>query len=130
MRPFAELDDWVWDDPRANVWIGTSVETQKWADVRIPTLLETPAAVRFLSVEPLLGPVDLSSYLHPPRAHETERPTVMHVHLSIRRGHLVGATGRPDSAWVTQQARNLAIEERLTGIWFLLHDRDTKFSGP
>ena len=45
--------------PLRNVWLGTSVESQKWADVRIPKLLETPAAVRFLSCEPLLGPVDL-----------------------------------------------------------------------
>jgi protein gp37 len=42
------------------VWIGTSVETQAWADVRIPLLLKVLAAVRFLSVEPLLGPVRLS----------------------------------------------------------------------
>ncbi|MEW6058768.1 MAG: phage Gp37/Gp68 family protein, partial [Actinomycetota bacterium] len=49
------------DDPRPlpNVWLGTSVENQKWAGVRIPRLLETPAAVRFLSCEPLLGPIDL-----------------------------------------------------------------------
>lgn len=42
-----------------NVWIGVSVEDQKWADIRIPALLGTPAAVRWLSCEPLLGPVDL-----------------------------------------------------------------------
>jgi protein gp37 len=42
-----------------NVWIGVSVENQEYADERIPSLLDTPAAVRFLSVEPLLGPVDL-----------------------------------------------------------------------
>jgi protein gp37 len=42
-----------------NVWLGTSVENQRWADIRIPKLLETPAAVRFLSCEPLLGSVDL-----------------------------------------------------------------------
>lgn len=42
-----------------NVWIGTSVEDQERADERIPHLVETPAAVRFLSCEPLLGPVDL-----------------------------------------------------------------------
>ena len=42
-----------------NVWLGVSVEDQKWADIRIPALLDTPAAVRFLSCEPLLGPVDL-----------------------------------------------------------------------
>jgi protein gp37 len=43
--------------PLPNVWIGTSVENQKYADLRIPALLKTPAAVRFLSCEPLLGPV-------------------------------------------------------------------------
>lgn len=42
-----------------NVWLGVSVEDQAAADERIPLLLQTPAAVRFLSVEPLLGPVDL-----------------------------------------------------------------------
>ena len=52
------------------------------------------------------------------------------IELSTRRVHLVQATARPGSAWVTQQARNLAIEERLTGIRFLLRDRDAKFSGP
>jgi protein gp37 len=46
----------------ANVWIGTSVEDQRRADERIPHLLAIPAAVRFLSVEPLLGPVDLSPW--------------------------------------------------------------------
>lgn len=45
--------------PPSNVWLGVSVENQKWADIRIPALLDTPAAVRFLSCEPLLGPVDL-----------------------------------------------------------------------
>jgi hypothetical protein len=45
--------------PLANVWLGVSVEDQKRADLRIPALLSTPAAVRFLSCEPLLGPVDL-----------------------------------------------------------------------
>lgn len=45
--------------PLPNVWLGVSVENQEAADERIPLLLETPAAVRFLSVEPLLGAVDL-----------------------------------------------------------------------
>lgn len=43
----------------SNVWIGTSVENQAAADERIPALLSIPAPVRFLSMEPLLGPVDL-----------------------------------------------------------------------
>jgi protein gp37 len=45
--------------PLQNVWIGVSVENQAAADERIPELLATPAAVRFLSCEPLIGPVDL-----------------------------------------------------------------------
>lgn len=46
-----------------NVWIGTTVENQEQADKRIPELLKIPAPVRFLSCEPLLGPVDISRYL-------------------------------------------------------------------
>ncbi|SIF35324.1 bacteriophage protein gp37 [Mycobacteroides abscessus subsp. abscessus] len=42
-----------------NVWLGVSAEDQKRADLRIPALLDTPAAVRFVSAEPLLGPIDL-----------------------------------------------------------------------
>lgn len=57
--------------PLPNVWIGTSVENQKYADLRIPALLETPAAVRFLSCEPLLGPVDLTPWM--PKGHASWR---------------------------------------------------------
>jgi protein gp37 len=46
--------------PLPQVWVGVSVEDQAAADERIPLLLETPAAVWFLSVEPLLGPIDLN----------------------------------------------------------------------
>lgn len=45
--------------PLPNVWIGVSVERQEEADERIPLLLQCPAAVRWVSAEPLLGPVDL-----------------------------------------------------------------------
>jgi len=45
--------------PLPNVWLGVSVEDQQRADERIPLLLKTPASVRFLSCEPLLGPVEL-----------------------------------------------------------------------
>jgi len=53
--------------PLPNVWLGVSVEDQKRADERIPVLLDCPAIVRFLSVEPLLGPVDLklNAYWNP-----------------------------------------------------------------
>ena len=46
-----------------HIWLGTSVENQTFADNRIPALLGIPAAVRWLSCEPLLGPLDLRSYL-------------------------------------------------------------------
>jgi protein gp37 len=59
-----------------NVWIGTSVETQRWANKRIPYLLGVPASVRFLSVEPLLERISLAQ------------------HLSLR------AAGRPGIDWV------------------------------
>ncbi|PZQ18935.1 MAG: phage Gp37/Gp68 family protein [Ancylobacter novellus] len=49
--------------PLPNVWLGVSVEDQARADERIPELLATPAAVRWISAEPLLGPIDLLPYL-------------------------------------------------------------------
>nr|NIP28168.1 DUF5131 family protein [Phycisphaerae bacterium]NIU16026.1 DUF5131 family protein [candidate division Zixibacteria bacterium]NIW21377.1 DUF5131 family protein [candidate division KSB1 bacterium]NIP55642.1 DUF5131 family protein [Phycisphaerae bacterium]NIS52994.1 DUF5131 family protein [Phycisphaerae bacterium] len=51
-----DIDDW----PLPNLWLGTSVSTQADADKNIPTLLQIPAAVRFLSLEPLLERIDLS----------------------------------------------------------------------
>lgn len=50
---------WEPEWPVPGVWLGVSVEDQKRADLRIPALLDTPAAVRFVSCEPLLGAVDL-----------------------------------------------------------------------
>ena len=52
--------NWIGGTPPQNVWIGTTVEDQVRADERIPELLKIPAKVRFLSCEPLLGPVDLT----------------------------------------------------------------------
>lgn len=57
-KPFGEV---AW--PLPNVWLGTSVEDQPRANERIPWLLKCPAAVRFLSCEPLLGPLDLRKAL-------------------------------------------------------------------
>lgn len=60
------LNEMPW--PLPNVWLGTSVEDQKRADERIPHLLKCPAAVRFLSVEPLLGSVDILNVCRTPGA--------------------------------------------------------------
>jgi protein gp37 len=46
-----------------NVWVGVSIEDRASANERIPHLLRIPAMVRFLSCEPLLGPIDISPYL-------------------------------------------------------------------
>ena len=65
-RPERMLAYWNWASERhlipgwpRNVWLGVSVEDQKTADERIPLLLQTPAAVRWISAEPMLGPIDL-----------------------------------------------------------------------
>ncbi|MGH2478077.1 MAG: DUF5131 family protein [Ktedonobacteraceae bacterium] len=57
-----ELSPWrsSWPD---NVWVGTSVGLQSRAEELIPYLLEVPAVVRFLSCEPLLGPLDITPWL-------------------------------------------------------------------
>lgn len=54
----------TWDElPWPNVWIGATIGNQDEADRDIPKLLATPARLRFLSLEPLLGPVDLTTHL-------------------------------------------------------------------
>lgn len=57
---------WIHDGCPPNVWIGTTVENQAEANRRIPHLLSIPARVRFLSCEPLMGPVDLEPWLEWP----------------------------------------------------------------
>lgn len=53
------LSDWIEGvRPPRNIWLGVSAENQEYADRRIPILLDIPAAVRFVSGEPLLGPID------------------------------------------------------------------------
>jgi len=61
MKTVIDLEGFVLD----NLWLGVSVEDQDTADRRIPLLLQTPAAMRFVSVEPMLGPVDLPKCFKP-----------------------------------------------------------------
>ena len=58
--PLPVVDAW----PLPNVWEGVSVEDQATADARIPVLLDTPAAHRWVSAEPLLGPVDFAGWMY------------------------------------------------------------------
>jgi len=76
-----------------NVWLGVTAENQKWADLRIPELLRTPAAVRFVSIEPMLSAIDLTPWLED--------------------AMLCGIHGRvPRQYWTTQKSCGLCMEER------------------
>lgn len=59
---------WPLDDickwPLSNVWLGVSAENQFWANARIPILLQIPSALHFVSIEPQLGPIDLTEITH------------------------------------------------------------------
>ena len=74
--------DWVAPDstPPANVWIGTSVENQAMADKRIPLVLQIPAKVRFLSVEPMLEAIDLKLNRN---GHQLQRTIGQDIHWAI-----------------------------------------------
>jgi protein gp37 len=78
--------------PLESVWLGVSVENQHWADERIPILLATPAAVRFLSCEPLLGPINLSRYL------DWRCPT--HGSVNAHASFTCDEDCTPDIAWI------------------------------
>lgn len=62
-----------WLQQHRNVWLGVTAEDQQRADERIPLLLQHGAAVRFVSVEPMLGAVDLSKWLNPDGAKQLRR---------------------------------------------------------
>ena len=75
---------YVWKNwPLPNVWLGTSVENQQTADERIPHLLRVPAAVRFLSMEPLLGPIKLDPSWLPHRFNR--EPSCDHCEVCVGR---------------------------------------------
>jgi len=60
-------------EPPPNVYFGVTAENQEQADKRIPILLEIPAAVRFVSVEPMIGTIDLSPYIGYNPVYETKK---------------------------------------------------------
>jgi protein gp37 len=130
--------------PLPNVWLGVSVENQKWADIRIPALLNSPAAVRFLSCEPLLGPVDLQQavvVMGDQRGHGLTASWV-HVRGCCRRFHgidwvIVGGESGPgarpmDLAWACDlaeqcQAAGVAVfVKQLGAVWARANAADPK----
>jgi len=98
----------------ANVWLGTTVENQEWADKRMPYLLASPAKVRFLSCEPLLGKLDLSAYV------PSGKPSPVHWIIA---GGESGPRSRPmDPEWVRNlrdfcRKRKIAFHFKQWGHW-------------
>lgn len=96
--------------PQPNLWLGVSVEDQTTADERIPLLLQTPAAVRFVSYEPALGPINIDRWLRPrqtPNAsgYEDEHAPGWTTDFSVINWLIVGGESGPsarpcDVAWI------------------------------
>lgn len=99
----------AYDRELPNVWLGVSVEDQEHADKRIPLLLQTPAAVRFLSCEPLLGPLDLRRWFALTAMPKQPWEPDERIHWVIVGGES-GAGARPmDIAWAAE-ARDACVE--------------------
>ncbi len=134
-----ELEDYAPDGlPLPNVWLGTSVEDQKRADERIPILLDTPAAIRWISAEPLLGPVDLKGWCHAAWDGDIRRARPAPRIQWVVAGGESGPDARPmHPDW----ARGLRDQCAATGVPFLFkqwggwapllaaRDKDTMFRG-
>ena len=113
--------------PLPHVWLGVSVEDQRRANERIPVLLQTPAAFRFLSCEPLLGPVDLTALPYPVPGGGTvamnawQRPSVLAPGVDwVIAGAESGSGARPmDDDWV----RTLRDQCQNAGIPFFFKQR-------
>ena len=132
----------AWGDGWPNVWLGCTVVNQTEADRDIPKLLAVPAKVRFLSMEPLLGPVDLTAHLHDSDCFEvmTEDPAVgcICADRTIREvtpdwlicGGESGPGARPmHPDWARSlrdqcQAAGVAFHFKQWGEWVSIYDRD------
>lgn len=106
-----------WGTGWSNVWLGTTAENQEEADRRIPHLRSVPASVRFLSVEPLLAPVDLRSALAPASAP---------IHWVICGGESGAGARMMDPNW----ARSLHDQCRGAGIPFFMKQMTRKAAIP
>lgn len=121
-----EMAPWGTSWP-SNVWLGTSVENQRYANERIPILLDLPAAVRFLSCEPLLGHVDVglteeagdyctcaggapeSSYMHERHCGLEPGPSWNRLHWVIAGGESGPGARRSEPGWFLSLRSQCAI---------------------
>ncbi len=130
--------------PLPNVWLGVSTERQQEADERIPLLLQTPAAVRFISAEPLLGPIDLTCILAQLAPGSSMTFNSLHARDSLNRGSeeyrldwvIVGGESGPDARpmhpdWARQlrvqcEAASVPFFFKQWGAWAPWIDRDNE----
>ncbi len=114
-----------WDDgwPR-NVWLGSTVENQAVAVERIPALLATPAAIHFVSCEPLLGPLNIEPWMGDPAGRRRARAAGVSESIDwVIAGGESGGRARPtDPRWLRglrQQcrARRVAFHFKQWGVW-------------
>lgn len=116
--PRVYLDTW----PLPNVWLGVSTEDQKRANERIPDLLQSPAAIRFVSAEPLLGGIDFSFL-------PQDRPGIPNAHIDALAGYATnyghtrlnlvivgGESGRGARPLWTPDLRSIVIRCRAAGV--------------
>lgn len=112
--------------PLPNVWLGTTTENQEQADKRIPILLQIPAAFRFVSIEPMLGPVDISIYLY---SGWTEPPYDDIINWVVCGGESGPGARSMHPEWVRSlrdqcQAAGTAFFFKQWGEWEAFYDRD------
>jgi protein gp37 len=108
---FEMLDDWLGGRPPENVWLGCTVENQEQAEERIPWLINAPAEVRFLSMEPLLERVVLKKFLEPGLLRQ-ERD----IHWVIVGGESGGDPVEGPRPFFVDWARELVAECRRYGV--------------
>lgn len=115
---------------RPNVWLGVSAEDQKTADARVPDLLATPAAVRFLSCEPLLGPINLQALRYWLEVETDNNGQVLHGLDWIIVGGESGPNARPMHPDWARGLRDQCAEAGVPfffkqwGEWAPVYDRD------
>lgn len=108
--------------PIPSIQLGVSAENQQYADERIPWLLKTPAAVRFVSYEPALGPVDLELFVNPLDGYD--KPAT-HLDLVISGGES-GPNARPAHPQWFRDARDACA---VAGVAYF-HKQNGEWAGP
>ena len=112
-------NDFIHSWPLPNVWLGVTVENLKEAGKRIPLLLETPAAVRFISVEPMLSWIDIRCFLYPEIRWGGNRPSLDWI--------ICGGETGPGARWMKPEwARALRDQCLAAGVPFYMKQMTKK----